>query len=234
MGSRALTIKRHDLERFVTDFQDKAVDFLLRSCHEQETEKEILRILLDESSTSIVPNMNTRAPPPSKTSPISQRSGSFSGHRRQASHGYMGLNAEPPSPPKSRSNHSKSLSGKDGIENILILSPTEDDDIKKSVASMKPAQIKYSIIGEHMFKEGRIPESSIDEIEEQRISIPQRGFPGTLVSIRVSSCAELTWKSMRPAKSTSKASHHTVFYLVPQEFLDIDVLLGVLDSGEGM
>ncbi|KAH7411620.1 hypothetical protein DE146DRAFT_243335 [Phaeosphaeria sp. MPI-PUGE-AT-0046c] len=233
MGSRAPTIKRSYLERFVTDFKDKAVEILLRCCNDQEIEREILHILLENpaSTSDNTDASNKHVPPAAKKSPSSQRTGSFSSsHRRQTSHGHMGPNGEPPSPPKSRSNHSKSLVGKDGAETIIILSSTEDDDIKTSIVSMKRAQTEYSVISEHIFDEGRIAESNVEEIEEERITIPRRGALGSFVNVKVSSIVELTW---RPTKSKSKASHCTVFYLVPQEFLDIDVLIGSLDSGEG-
>lgn len=236
MNSKAPTIRRQHLEIFVTDFKEKAVDLLLRCCHDHNIEKDIVQVLIDiPTNTSNTNPNNMLVPSAAKTSPNSQRTGSFSsGHRQQTSHGYTGPNARPPSPPNTRSNPSKSGSSRDGSENIVILSLTENDEIKKSVAVMKLAQINHSVIGEHMFKKGRIPGNNIEEIDEQWISIPKRGNPGAFVSVKVASCAELTWKRIWPAKFISQASHSTIFYLAPQELLDIDVLLGQSDSGEGM
>lgn len=237
MTSKAPTIRRHHLQRFVTDFKEKAVDILLRCCHDENIEKEIVDVLL-EVPTSAANNPhtnNTHLPPAAKTYSNPQRAAPIpSGHHRQASNGYVGPNEAPPSPPKTRSNQSKSISGRDSTENIVILSLTEEDEVKKSVAIMKLAQTNYSVIGEHMIKEGRIPGNNVEDIDEQWISIPKKGAPGSSVSVKVTSCAELTWKRMKPTRFMSQASHSTVFYLVAQELLDIDVLLGNADSGEGM
>lgn len=105
----------------------------------------------------------------------------------------------------------------------------EDDDIEKHPATMMFAPIKYSVINKYMFDEGRICDSNIEEIDDVEITVPLRGSPGSFSQITVSSRAKLTWK-----RSKSNASHKTMFYVVHQEFLDIDLLLGSLDSGEGM
>jgi hypothetical protein len=225
--------KRVVLEGFVEDYPDKAVDILMKCCHEPDIAKEIVDFLLDQrlNATYTISDNNASIAPNPKTSNISQRPGSFSSHRQQPSHSIPGVEAhtDSPSPPTTRSDHSRSLSGKDGKENILILATNEDDDIEKHPATMKLAPIEYSVIGEHMFTAGRICESNIKAIEEEQISVPQRGVPGALRQITVSSRAELTWK-----RSISNASHRTTFFLVAQEFLDTDLLLGSLDSGEGM
>jgi hypothetical protein len=225
--------KRVVLEGFVEDYPDKAVDILMKCCHEPDIAKEIVDFLLDQrlNATYTISDNNASIAPNPKTSNISQRPGSFSSHRQQPSHSIPGVEAhtDSPSPPTTRSDHSRSLSGKDGKENILILATNEDDDIEKHPATMKLAPIEYSVIGQHMFTAGRICESNIKAIEEEQISVPQRGVPGALRQITVSSRAELTWK-----RSISNASHRTTFFLVAQEFLDTDLLLGSLDSGEGM
>jgi hypothetical protein len=242
MATRSITIKRPNLERFVMDYPDKAVEILMRCCHDVDVEKEIVQFLLDPgqppkneplNALDTTNANNAHVTSTQRSSPVAQRTSSFSSNRRQPSRNIsgMGPNTEPPSPPRTGSNHSKSLASKEGIENILILTTNEDDDIKKHLATLKPAPIMYSVIGQHMFSAGRICESEIQEIDKQQISVPQRGVPGTFVDVTVSSCAELTWKRIR---STSKASHSTLFYLVSQEYLDIDVLLGSPDSGEGM
>jgi hypothetical protein len=234
------TIKRPVLERFVDGYPDKAVDILLKACHDDDIKKELVDFLLDPGQPPKSKPHNGPEPtiastahaiPNPRSSAISQRTSSFSkDHRRHSSRNYAGVgqHTEPPSPPRTRSNHSKSLAGKDGRENIVILATNEDDDIETHLATMKPAPIEHSVIGEHMFLVGRICESNIEDIDEELISIPRRGVPGTLIQVAVSSRAELTWK-----RSTSNASHKTMFYLMPQEFLDIDLLLGSPDSGEG-
>jgi hypothetical protein len=226
-------LKRPVLQRFVEDHPEKAVEVLIKCCHDQDIEKDIIEYLLDQQlkSTENTANNDAYVAPAPKTSSASQRTASFSSNRRQSTRNYssMGAHADLPSPPKTRSNHSKSLTGKDGRENILILATDEDEEIETHLATMRSApMIEYSVISEHMFETGRICASNIQETDEEQISLPRRGFPGALIQISVSSCAKLTWK-----RSTSNASHKTIFYLVPQEFLDIDILLGSLDSGEG-
>jgi hypothetical protein len=141
------------------------------------------------------------------------------------------LGEEHPNTLTTGSSHSKSLTSKEGIENILILTMDEDDNIKKHPATLRTAPIEYSVIGQHMFSDGRISKSEIEELDERQISIPQRGTPGTFVDVAVLFRVQLTWRRTR---TKSNASHSTTFYLVGQEFLDIDILLGSPDSGEGM
>jgi hypothetical protein len=225
-------MKRPVLERFVEEHPEKAVEVLIKCCHDQDIEKDIIDYLLDHQAKSPDNTGNNDAyvaPAPKKPS-ASQRTGSFSSNPRQSTRNYpgTGARADYPSPPKTRSNHSKSLSGKDGRENIVILAMEEDGEIEEHLATMMLAPIEYSVINEHMFHAGRICNSNIEEIDEEEISVPRRGAPGTFTQITVSSRAKLTWK-----RSKSNASHKTMFYLVDQEFLDIDLLLGSLDSGEG-
>jgi hypothetical protein len=226
-------LKRPVLQRFVADHPEKAVDVLIKCCHDQDIAKDIIEYLLDQQprSTDNSGNNDDYVALAPKRSPTSQRTGSFSSNHRQSTRNYASTGAygEPMSPPKTRSNHSKSLSGKDGRENVVILAMNEEDDIEKHPATMMVVPIEYSVINEHMFDAGRICGSNIEEIDEEQISVPRRGVPGTVIQITVSSRAELTWK-----RSKSHASHKTIFYLVPQEFLDIDLLLGSLDSGEGI
>jgi hypothetical protein len=239
MATRAGTIKRPHLERFVMEHPDKAVEILMRCCHDSDIEKEILHFLLDPDQTPKnkplnaldTTNANNAHVTSTQRSPPTARS--FSNHHRQPSRSISGMrhNAEPPSPPRTGSNYSKSLTSKEGIENIFILTMDENDDIKTRLATLKTAPIEYSVIGQHMLSDGRINESEIEEIDERRIAIPQRGIPGTLIDVTVSLRVQLTWRRTR---TKSNASHSTTFYIVRQEFLDIDVLLGSPDSGEGM
>jgi hypothetical protein len=241
MATRAITIKRPNLERFVTGYPDKAVEILMRCCHDLDIEREILQFLLDPGQPPKNKSLdaldttnanNAHVTSTQRSSHAAQRTSSFSNHHPQPSRKISGrYSAEPPSPPRTGSNYSKSLASKEGIENILILTMDEDDDIKKHPATLRTAPIEYSVIGQHMLSDGRICESEIEELDERQISIPQRGIPGTFVDVTVSFRVQLTWRRTR---TKSNASHRTTFYLVRQEFLDIDILLGSPDSGEGM
>jgi hypothetical protein len=226
------TVKRSMLQRLVDDYPDKAVDIFVNSLHHLDIEKEIVQFLLDPGEPQKRKPQNTlditNAPtaPTLKTSHSwQQRPISSSGHRQQPPYP-AGPNAEPMSPPTSRG---KSMTSKDGKENINILATDEDDDIKTHLATMRPAPIDYSVIGEHLFAHGRISDSHKEEIDPQQMLVPYRGVAGSFRQVLVSYRAELTWK-----RAKSNSTHSTVFYLVPTEFLDIDVLLGNPDSGLGM
>lgn len=241
MSGKAGTISVPVVQRFITEFPEKAVDVLMRCCHDPDIEKEIVQFLLNPDQqlkikprntldTTHISNAYVTADP--ITPPGSHRSGSFSGHRHTASRTHTAATRAKPdaSPTRSNSTYSKSLASKSGKEDIIILATNEDDDLTKQIARMRSAQIEYSVIGEHMFSDTRICRSNIkDDFPEQQIAIPCRGAPGTYKYIPVSFRAELTWR-----RSSSDATHKTSFYLVPQEMLDIDVLLGTRDSGEGM
>lgn len=238
MAARPSAIKRSYLEQLVSDFPDKAIEILMRYCHDPDISTEIFQFLVEAaqttrqktSNTSDTTNLNNaHVATTQRSSPVAQRTGSFSSPQRQQSSRNFPSNAEPPSPPKSRSNYSKSQTGKDGREDIVILAMNENGNLEKHPATMKSAPIEYSVIGEHMFSNDRICESNIRVMEHQQISVPRRGVPNTFVKATVSSFADLTWKS-----ATTGASHKTTFYIVSQEHVDIDTLLGSTDSGEGM
>ncbi|KAF1919371.1 hypothetical protein BDU57DRAFT_512432 [Ampelomyces quisqualis] len=157
----------------------------------------------------------------------SHRPGSSSGARKSVHDFQTSRTRLPPSPTRTTSSHSRSTTSKEGRENIVILATDEQGDVQEYAARMRTAQIEYSVIGEHMFQDGRICEDHVIAITEQRLAVPIRNSPGASKDVVVSSAAKLTW--VRPRSS---ASHSTTFYLVPSENVDIDVLLGCHDSGE--
>jgi hypothetical protein len=237
-----VNIKVRTLQRFVANYPEKAVDVLMRCCHDQDIEKEITQFLLEPDQepknmtrntldttniSSVPPTLGPSTPPSSH--PGSHRSESFSDHRRTPRGTHTALRNKADVSPSRSSNYSKSITSKSGKEDILITAMTEDDEITKEHARMRSAQITYSVIGEHIFSEGRICRSNIKEdVSEQLIPLPCRGASGTFRNVPVSSYAKLTWRRL-----SSDATHKTFFYVVPQDLLDIDVLLGTRDSGEG-
>lgn len=92
---------------------------------------------------------------------------------------------------------------------------------------MRTAPIEYSVIREDVVYERLFRSASISPVPGERISLPCPGVSGDML---ISSFwTELTWR--RP---DSDPTHKTAFYLVPRRLLDIDVLLGYRDSGEGV
>jgi hypothetical protein len=230
------------LKRLVIDYPEKAIDVLMRCCHDPDIEKEIMQFLLlppppqkskphnTIDTTNISNTASTSGPiTPPNSHPGSNRSGSFSGHPRTPSRSHATPRSRPDGSPTRSSTHSKSQASKSGREYITILATNDDDEMIEHVARMRSAQIEYSVIGEHMFSDGRICRSNIDEESpDQLIQVPCRRASGKLTNIPVSFRADLTW-----SRSSSDATHKTSFYVVPQEELGIDVLLGSRDSGEG-
>ncbi|KAL5118719.1 hypothetical protein ACEQ8H_003396 [Pleosporales sp. CAS-2024a] len=213
MGSRALTIKPHNVERLVTAFPDKAVEVLMRCCHDPELERELLQFLLDPSpGAPTTSNANhVHAPPVTKSSLGAKRIDSFSdpSQQRFRAPSRIGANTRPPSPPASRSNPRSSVSNRDGSEHVIVMEIDEDiGDVKEHLATLKRAATEYSVIGDHMFTTGRICPSKIEDIVQQEIWVPHRSAPGSTTLVP------------------------TLFYLVSQEFIGIDILLGYADSGE--
>jgi hypothetical protein len=207
--------------RLVEEYPDKAVDILVRCCN-TEIETEILKYLADvpprKVAVEAAGTINTISARRSLNQTLPSETDRFGlpAARR-------GPSDRTGSSGASISSHSRSLSTKDGRETIVILADGEQGDEHR--AQMRFAQVALSVIAEHMFAEGRISDSYIRTIPEESIYVPRRG---AFVNVLVTACATLTWQ--RPRSRT----HSTLFYLVPDEMLvDIDILLGYKDSGEG-
>lgn len=223
---------RVPIRRLVKDHPEKAVDILVRCCQDADIQNEILFYLLDpdlKSSGTPVEVSESANPTNARhtTSALDSERATLPLGRRRPSDRSARASRLPPSPTRTASSYSRSLASKDGKECIIFLTAV-DERPEEHLAQMRNAQIELSVISEHMFDEGRICESHITSVPRQVISVPRPGLPGSFLNVSVSSCAKLTWK--RPGSRT----HSTTFYLVPPDMLDIDVLLGCEDSGEGM
>jgi hypothetical protein len=242
--SKPITIKLSSVQRLIADHPEKAAEMLWKCCHDETVQEEIKVFLIDNldqqpkskphrSSSYTAKIDNIPAIPAPITPPgshRSHRSGSFSDYHRTPNRNHAAIRGkQDPSPTRSGSMHSKSSISKSAKEYIFILATSDDEDLIEHPARMKSAQVEHSVINDNMFAAGRICGSNIEEeIPEQEIAIPCRRTPEMYTYVTVSSCAKLTWR-----RSSSDATHKTLFYLVPQEYLDIDVLLGIRDSGEG-
>lgn len=214
---------RVPVRKLVQQYPEKAVEILVRCCQDSDIQNEIVMYLLDPDlpPNNIAVDVPGTFNNPSARGPLHQissndRFGSPPTQRKPSDR----------SSGASISSHSRSLSSKDGRETIMILADGEQGS-DEHPAQMRTAQVAFSVIGEHMFSEGRIGDFNTRTIPEQSIHLPRRGFPGAFVNVTVTACVRLTWQ--RPRSRT----HSTWFYLVPEEMLDIDVLLGYDDSGEG-
>jgi len=94
---------------------------------------------------------------------------------------------------------------------------------------MRSASIKFSVIGGDVVGKRNLEDSfNLSQAEFTHVEVPHR-VTGETQLVPVSCAIELTWR--RPHRNTT---HNTLFYVVPKEVLDIDILLGYEDSGEGI
>lgn len=234
MDTRDL-VRYSNLRDLVDQHPAEVVEFLLRCLPEKTDELASVIFRANQRTkgpvidTTVANSPYTERDTSVRTKPSdAQRPGSSAGGRRSFRDLQTSRPRLPPSPTGTTSSHSRSLASKDGRENILILATGEEGDVQEHVARMKTAQIEYSVIADHMFHDGRICEDNIISLPAKRLTVPVRSLPGTSKDVIVSSGAKLTW--VRPPSSST---YKTLFYLVPSEDIDIDVLLGCHDSGEG-
>lgn len=90
---------------------------------------------------------------------------------------------------------------------------------------MEIAPIKHSVMREDVVRKRNLI-SSLTPIDEFVVFVPHPTGPGPQRQVSVSHCATLEWR--RPH---SQATHSTTFYIVPNDILDIDIVLGYEDYG---
>jgi hypothetical protein len=94
-------------------------------------------------------------------------------------------------------------------------------------ARMRSASIEHSVIREDIVGRRNLDDTSnVSRAELDHVEVPHR-VTGAFQPVRVSFAIELTWR--RPH---SGSTHDTLFYVVPKDALDIDMLLGYKDSNE--
>jgi len=92
---------------------------------------------------------------------------------------------------------------------------------------MRPALIKHSVIRGDVVGRRQLEDSfNISQAGLTHVEVPHR-VTGELRLVPVSCAIELTWRQPH-----SNSTHETLFYVVPKETLDIDILLGYDDSGQ--
>lgn len=111
-------------------------------------------------------------------------------------------------------------------EDVILLSVTEEGTINKHVVRMRAASIQYSLIREDVVLERGL-RSSLVKLDEFSVSVPHGTDTEDLEDIQVSFSISITWR--RPG---SNSTHATKFYVVPNDTIDTDLLLGNADSGQ--
>lgn len=132
--------------------------------------------------------------------------------------------ALPPSPAPTPST-GKSPLLKEHLEYVCILDGPPDGQIQEHPLSMRKTPMRHNLIREDIFKTRLWSSCRVESVPNAPISLE---CPGTSTGFLLSSHRViLTWR-----RSDSHKTHETMFYLVPDE-IDVDILLGYLDSGEG-
>lgn len=126
-----------------------------------------------------------------------------------------------------RSETSHSTKGETGHKEYIYLLSAVEDGIKEQPVCMRTAPIANSVI-----RHGLISKSELDanmvSTEEREVHIPLGADTGTVTAVPFHRAVQLTWRRLK-----SDMTHNTTFYVVPEKLLDIDILLGYLDSGGG-
>ena len=91
---------------------------------------------------------------------------------------------------------------------------------------MRTAPIKHSVMREDFVRKRNLA-AILSQGEETLLSLPYPSAPNAFTQFTVSCYASLEWR--RPHSSRT---HYTTFFIVPEQMLDVDVLLGYDDAGE--
>ena len=133
--------------------------------------------------------------------------------------------ALPPSPPPSLST-GKSHLPKAHVEYVIVIADgPADDQVQEHKLSMRNAQVSYNLIREDIVQTRLRSGVSVEPIPNGPITVGSATPSGSLLSYYQ---VKLTWR-----RTSSHKTHETLFYLVPGE-INVDILLGYLDSGEGL
>jgi hypothetical protein len=134
--------------------------------------------------------------------------------------------ALPPSPAPTSSSTGKSSIPKAHAEYVVVLADgSTDDQIQEHKLSMRKAPIPSSLIREDIVRTRLCDGVSVESITNAPISLECPTTPNGFLSS--SYRVTLTWR-----RTTSYKTHETLFYLVSGE-INVDILLGYPDSGEG-
>ena len=225
----------HLVSKLVKESPEKAGDILTRCCEDSKVLEEINAYLLQpkptqrETPPTLPRNLDiTFGSPPSPSVHSSHHTGSPLPRQRPTRH-LSSNQAVYHTPPRSVSSvASHSTRSEPSLVEYIILLPYGGTEVEEHLVRMKFAPIQYSVLREDVVFARHIDATcELNEPEPNEVYVPRRDGKG--VELALASCSiKLTWR--RPRRNST---HQTIFYVVPKEALDIDVLLGYEDSGEG-
>lgn len=223
---------RDCVARLVDHFPEQAVEILARCCEEQkETLHEVLASLIppkhNESPLPVGNNINVTFPP---RVPPSSHGSQHTGTPppRQGPPRRFPSTSYPISPPATASSVTSHSTRDENSSGEYILLPTlVGTKVVDHKVRMRPALIKHSVIRGDVVGRRQLEDSfNISQAGLTHVEVPHR-VTGELRLVPVSCAIELTWRQPH-----SNSTHETLFYVVPKETLDIDILLGYDDSGQ--
>ncbi|KAF2013029.1 hypothetical protein BU24DRAFT_465364 [Aaosphaeria arxii CBS 175.79] len=135
----------------------------------------------------------------------------------------ISIPATPISPPRTVSSVlSHSSRGESTHREYILLINHGERGVEERPASMRNASINSSVM-----REGLQYTSNHTPSDKEYVEIPG-SIPETYLSVPVLYCTDVIWRRQK-----SNSTHSTTFYVVSKRELDIDILLGLEDSGEG-
>jgi len=233
------------VERLVEESPEKAVDILVRYYHQDANIHEEIKAYLLHHRPSRNAHPGPLSPPnsfnitlgrPHPTPSIDSHHSASPPPRQRLPHRASTSSARPftgapLSPPStvssvtSRSSKGEAVAG----EYVILLTFTEGS-VKEHIVRMRTAPIAHSLMREEVVHRRNLT-ASLVPAEECGVFLPYPAGSHAQKEVPVTYCAKLEW-----FRSGSNSTHSTTFYIVPREMqhmLDVDVLLGYKDSGEG-
>jgi hypothetical protein len=224
------------VSKLVKESPEKAGDILTRCCEDTKVLEEINAYLLQprpahhEAPALLQGGLDiTFGSPPSPSVNSSHHTGSPLPRQGLTRRPSSNPTTYPLSPPRSASSvASHSTRNETSTGQYILLLLFGGTEVEEQLVRMKLAPIKYSAIrGDVVQKRGLDAMCTLIQSEVNEVYVPRRAAVG--FDLVPASCSiELTWRRPR-----SDSTHSTIFYVVPQEALDTDILLGYEDSGEG-
>ncbi|RII06786.1 hypothetical protein CUC08_Gglean010019 [Alternaria sp. MG1] len=225
------------VSKLVKESPEKAVDILTRCCADSKVLEEINAYLLQPKPTqrevpALLPGGLdiTFGSPASPSVDSSRHAGSPLPRQRLARRPSSYSTTYPLSPPRSASSvTSHSTRNEISMGEYILLLLFGGTEVEEHLVRMRLAQTRYSVIrGDVVQKRGLDTMCTLVQPDFNEVYVPSRTAAG--FDLVPTSCSiELTWRRPR-----SDSTHNTIFYVVPQEALDTDLLLGCEDSGEGI
>ena len=219
-------------KQIVRQFPDQAVELIAKCCKYEDILSYKQRGSVENMDDGLhtESNLKTFGPTTPTSAPGAQISSSPADDRNLQNRTPPILRPIAPlSPVTIASSSSKSPRSKNGTQYMIILTSVEGN-VEEQPVRMRTAPIANSVICEEVVHQHLSASVNVYAVQEGRITLHCPETSGVIGDTLISSWyTKLTWR-----RSGSDATHKTTFYLVPRLLLDIDVLLGYRDSGEGL